>query len=117
MKRVLWISRHKPLPKEEEAVRRLHGSDAVIVQDGNPFSSADDIVGRYRKGGYADLLVIAPLSMIQQLVDRGVRPLWAQTEQLPPGSPEPHDFVHSGMRYRFVGLRRVKRLALEFEDP
>jgi hypothetical protein len=80
--KVYWLSRHEPLPSQVAELRRLFGEDVVIEQDPKPFDSVDDILNRFRQSGADELLVVAPLSVIAQLVQRGVKPLWAEMEQV-----------------------------------
>jgi hypothetical protein len=82
MKKVYWLSRHAPLPSQIAELRRLFGEDVVIEQDPQPFESVDDILARFRRSGADELLVVAPLSVIAQLVQRGIKPLWAEMEQV-----------------------------------
>lgn len=115
--RILWMSRHAPLQSQLAELERLFGS-VEVVQDPRPFDSADDIVTRFRVGGYDDIVVVAPLSVIDQLVRRGIRPLWAEMEQIAkPAHPDPTREVEAAGRwYRFRRFRRVRAVTIEFED-
>lgn len=114
MARVLWLSRHDPLPRQLEALRRLYGNDVEVVQDVSPFRGADDIVERIQRGGYDDVLVVAPLSVIHQLTQRGIYPLWAEMERV--DDPRQAEVVEGERMYRFVALRRIRELRLVFEE-
>lgn len=114
MARVLWLSRHDPLPRQIDALRRLYGDDVEVVQDVSPFRGADDIVERIRRGGYDDVLVVAPLSVIHQLTQRGIYPLWAEMERV--DDPRLAEVVEGERMYRFVALRRIRELRLIFEE-
>jgi len=111
--RVLWMSRHDPLPSQIAALKRLYGEDTEVVKDPRPFASAEEIADRYRAGGYDDLVVVAPLSVLGKLCELGLKPLWAEMEAV---SPEEAEVEAAGRYYRFVRFRRVKRLVLEFEE-
>ncbi|MFN7088587.1 MAG: hypothetical protein ACK4NX_02095 [Candidatus Paceibacteria bacterium] len=115
MKKILWVSQHVPLPRQLEALERLFGAGTIVQQDPRPFSSAEDIANRYREGGYDDIVVVAPLSVIGRLVDLGIRPLWSEMQQVDPKTGNP-DIVFRGRGYKFVKFRRVKTLRLEFEE-
>lgn len=112
MKKILWMSQHRPLPSQISALKQIFG-EIEVVQDPRPFSSAEDIVGRFRKGGYDDIVVVAPLSVIAKLVEFGVKPLWAQMDQVPPDQAE---VSAKGRGYRFNRFRRIKELNLVFEE-
>ena len=87
--------------------------DAVITIDSEPFSNAADIAGRYAGGGFDDIVVVAPLSVISKLIEIGIKPLWAEMELV----DKAHSEVEAvGRYYRFVQFKRVARIAMEFED-
>lgn len=113
MKRILWVSRHPPLPSQVVALTR-HFKEVEVVQDNQPFSGAEDILGRYRQGGYDEMVVVAPLSVLGQLVNLGIKPLWAEMERLPEG--QPGEVKVGDRQFRFVRFRRVIALRLEFEE-
>lgn len=101
-------------PVQLGALRRLYGADVEVVVDPRPFDNAETVVRRFREGGYDDLIIVAPLSVIARIVDLGIRPLWAEAVVVTDRSKA--DWETSGRLYRFVRLRRIRRLALEFED-
>lgn len=113
MKKVIWFSRHPVLPTQVAELKRLFGDDVQIVTDPRPFDSAEDIVRRFRAAGGDEMVVVAPLSVLGRLCDLGIKPLWAEMEQVP---PEQAEVTAAGRHYRFVRFRRVKRLVLEFEE-
>lgn len=116
--KILWMSRHAPLASQEAELARLFGGDIVVEQDPRPFSSAEDIAARYRRGGYDDLVVVAPLSVLSRLVDLGLKPLWAEMTLVGRAEAEVTMPRRSGRvdYYKFTRFRRVKALRLEFEE-
>ncbi len=112
MKKVYWMSRHEPLPSQIAELRRLFG-DVEIITDPNPFDSADDIIRRYQQSGADEILVVAPLSVIAQLTQKGIKPLWAEMEVVDKDKAE---VEAAGRYYRFVRFRRIARVVMEFED-
>lgn len=116
--KILWMSRHVPLASQEAELARLFGGDIVVEQDPRPFSSAEDIAARYRAGGYDDLVVVAPLSVLARLVDLDLKPLWAEMTLVGRGEAEVTMPRRNGRTdyYRFDRFRRVKALRLEFEE-
>jgi hypothetical protein len=113
MIKILWMSQHKPLPKQIAELRKIFGSTTEVEQDPRPFSSAEEIVKRYKEGGYGDMVVVAPLSVISRLVDLGIKPLWCDMEFLK--SAEGADVSFRGRHYKFLGFKRIKMVRLEFE--
>lgn len=113
---ILWLSQHQPLRPHIEELRRLFGKDVQVLQDVNPFSSAEEIFSRYQSGGYDDLVVVAPLSVISRLCELGIKPIWAQMDQLRSIDRDNADLVYRGRCYRFVKFRRIKAVEIVFEE-
>jgi len=114
MKKILWMSQHKPLEKQIKTLKMVFGNDTIIDQDPLPFSSAEEILKRYKAGGYNEMVVVAPLSVIARLVDLGIKPLWCDMECLT--SQESADISYRGRYYRFIGFKRIKTVQVEFEE-
>ncbi len=114
-KRILWMSRHQPHQHQVEALRELYGKDAVVEQESRPFDDAHQVARRFREGRFDDMVIVAPLSVIQVLCTEGIRMLWSEAvEENDPARIEFRGARNQG--YRFVRFRRIKRVALEFED-
>lgn len=114
-KRILWMSRHKPHPRQIEVLKEMFGSDTLVEQETRPFDDARQIAKRYRDGGFDDMVIVAPLSVIQVLCNEGIEMLWSEaTEENDPAMVEFRGA--RGQGFRFVRFRRIKRVALEFED-
>lgn len=113
MIKILWLSQHKPLPQQRKKLENLFG-EIMLLRDVNPFANAKDIYQRYQAGGYDDLVVVAPLSVIERLCEMGLHPLWAEMEQVEnDGSAE---VVVRERFYRFVEFKRIKAVKLEFME-
>lgn len=113
MPKIIWFSRHPALPSQITELKRLFGPDCIIQQDPNPFSTADDVVRRFKKSGGNEMVVVAPLSVFDVLCKRGIHPLWAEMQEVP---REQAEVVARGKGYKFSKFKRVKRLVMEFED-
>lgn len=111
--RILWLSRHKPLESQLLELSRLFGH-VQVVQDSDPFSSAEDIKQRFENGGYDDIVVVAPLSVIQRLTELGIKPLWAEMEVT---TPEEAEVYASGRPYRFKQFKRIVAINIVYCDP
>jgi len=107
------LSRHKPLPSQIAELNRIFGH-IDLVMDANPFSDVSDIVKRFREGGYDAIVVVAPLSVIAQLIKMGIKPLWAEMQRV--NCKEEAETKVSGRYYRFVKFKRIKRIKIEFEE-
>lgn len=114
-KRILWMSRHQPHRRQIETLRNIYGGDTVVEQEARPFDDACQVAKRYREGNYDDMVIVAPLSVIAVLCNEGIKMLWSEaTEE---NDPSKIEFRGArGQGFRFVRFRRIKRVALEFED-
>lgn len=112
--RILWLSRHSPLPAQLAELRRLWPG-CTVDQDVQPFGDAAEIVRRVRAGGYDEVVVVAPLSVIDQLCQRGLRPLRAEMDQVDRLTDTSREVAAGGRIYRFREFRRVVRLELVTE--
>ncbi|MEM4234967.1 MAG: hypothetical protein QXU75_07445 [Candidatus Methanomethylicaceae archaeon] len=110
MKKVYWVSRHKPLPAQVKELCRLFGQDTVIEVDPNPFSSAEEIVQRFRESNAQEMVVVAPLSVIAKLTELGIQPLWAQMNLVPAMTDPNREVVTNGRVYRFEEFQRIIRV-------
>jgi len=112
MKKVLWMSRHSWLKSQEAELRRIFG-EVKLEQISTPFMSAEKVVEIYKKGGYDEMVIVAPLSVIAKITEMGIKPLWAEMEIVP---KEEAEVEAAGRYYRFKGFKRIKKVKMEFED-
>ena len=115
MKKILWMSRHKPHSRQIETLREIYGKDVVVEQEACPFDDARQIARRFREGDYDDMVIVAPLSVIAVLCNEDIKMLWS--EAIKENDQAKIEFRGArGQGYRFVRFRRIKCVALEFED-
>lgn len=110
--KILWVSRHRPLPVQL-AWLRSHFGGVEVEQDADPFSNAEEIQRRFMGGRYDEMVVVAPLWVIAKLCELGIKPLWAEMQEIQGG--ETH-LEYRGRRYRFIRFRRIKAVTMEFEE-
>ena len=89
--------------------------------DRKVFTNAEELVGRFTRGGYDDWVVVAPYSVIGRMCELceelGLpKPLMANMEQLQSSRRAEADLTYRGRCYKFAGFRRVRRLILEFGE-
>jgi len=113
-KKVLWVSQHSMQGVQIGCLRRMYGNDVEVVEDTRPFDSAEVIIQRVRDGGYDDVIVVAPYSVLDRMCKLGLRPLWADAEQVFDRTQA--DWSVRGRHYRFLGFSRVEELKLVLED-
>lgn len=111
--KILWQSQHAPLQKQLDALLH-HFGDVEVHQDENPFSNAEQVLQRFKKGGYQEMVIVAPLSVIAKLCELGLRPLYAIMDQVVHRSEA--DLVYHGRLYRFNRFVRVKAVKMETEE-
>lgn len=119
VKKIYWVSRHEPLPAQRRELEKVFGPGVEIVADPRPFSSAEEIVSRFREVGAEEMVIVAPLNVIQRLTELGLRPLLAEMEAIEPvGELDPDREVDApgGRRYRFRHFRRITAVRIEFEE-
>jgi len=97
-----------------EELERLFGEDTIIVEDPKPFGDVKDILRRFKKGGFDEMVVVAPLSVIAKLTECGIQPLYAQMEAVSPN--DGYDTIANGRYYRFVEFKRIKAIKIEFTE-
>ena len=112
MKRILWVSRNKPLDSQLKELRRLFGQDTVVDLNTDAFSDADDIIARFKKGKYDEMLLIAPLSVCRIITDKGFKPLYSEMVQ----DKSNFELEVKGRRYRFVKFKRLESVKVEFSQ-
>ena len=113
---IAWVSQHAMAPVQMGALKRMYGDDVEVVQVSRQFNfqNAETIVRELREQGFDDSIVVAPYSVLDRMCQLGLRPLWAEAEQV--FGQTPADWSVKGRHYRFTGYKRVKRLVLELED-
>lgn len=115
-KKVVWMSQHVPLVRQLGELERLF-PDHHLVIDARSFDSADDIIARFRAMGGHELVVVAPLDVKRAIIQRGIRPIWAEMEQVPCRSNRVE--VRIGRRrprcYRFKEFHRLRDITLSLE--
>lgn len=111
--KIMWFSRHEPIPKQIAELKRLFGKDVNVIQDPNPFSGADDVVRRFRESGADEMVIVAPLTVIDQITKRGIQPLYAEMRLVEEG---PYDVDVNGRKFVFERFTRIKRVIVEKEE-
>jgi hypothetical protein len=111
--KILWVSQHTPILRQLEALKRLFGEDVIVQQDPRPFSSAEEIVQRYRSGGYDEMVIVAPESVVRRIVDLGIKPLRAEMDQV---LIQEAEVVARGRGYRFNRFRRIVGYRIDYEE-
>jgi len=112
LKKILWLSRHNPLPAQVLELQRLFG-DVNITIDDKPLASAEDVVQRME--GYDEVVIVAPLSIISKVIEYGVKPLFADMQRIDKVEDKDRDTEVGGRCYRFIGFKRIVGMKIELE--
>jgi hypothetical protein len=113
IKTIVWFSRHLPTRSQLQALAALYPHHRLLL-DTNAFSDATDVVRRFEERGGDEMVVVAPLTVIRELVKRGLKPLRAQMEQCAPTDAEVHE---GGRHYRFVRFTRITAIEVTEVQP
>lgn len=112
--KIVWFSRHAPIKKQIDELKRIFGEHIEIIQDSNPFSTADEVVKRFKEIGAKEMVIVAPLSVIDAITKRGIQPLYAEMVQV--SSDQSYDVDVNGRRFVFDRFTRIKRVVIEKEE-
>lgn len=113
MKKILWFSRHPALPNQIENLKEIYGQGVKVVQYGAKVANAEEIIRIYSEECADDMVVVAPLSVLAVLCEKGMKPLYAQMEQVP---LEEADVKVGNRGFKFIEFKRIKRIAIEFYE-
>lgn len=114
-KKILWVSHRHPHPREIDALREMYGGNVVVERETRPFDDARQIAQRFREGRYDDMVIVAQPFVIAVLCYEGIRMLWSASVE--ENEESRIDFRGArGQGFRFVRFRRIKRIAVEFEN-
>jgi hypothetical protein len=112
--KIYWASQHEPLASQVRALEAAAGEPCEILRDPRPFDSAQHIADRFAASKADDIVVVAPLSVLDRLCRLGIRPIWCEMDTVR-GPRDGGEVQANGRWYAFRGLKRVARLALEFD--
>lgn len=112
--RIVWMSRHHPT-KRQRAVLGLLFPFHTLILDNRAFDSAETIITRFHEWHADEMVVVAPLTVVRELVRRGIFPLWAEMKQVAADNREA-EVHYSGRHYKFVRFHRVRDVRFVLED-
>lgn len=116
--RILWVSRHPPLPKQLIELEKIFGK-YEIVQYAGFVRDAGHIVELMKLYRADEVVTVIPMTMIYHLVnDLGIHPIFPEMEQLPMDAPPTEcDYIDpgSGRKYRFKRFVRIRGFKIDKE--
>ena len=129
--KVLWLSRHYPLPAQERELKRIYGPDTQIIVHPQPIPTAEHAIQLARSLQCEVIVPVLPLSFIMRLVEAAKKEkitlLWAQMKELHvcdescPADPDCEVKLpnYTGVEYRhlrFVGFKIIEGVELKLRD-
>lgn len=106
--KIVWMSRHSPTPSQVRELERLFPGHDFQVET-RPFSGASQIVKRFHDTGATEMVVVAPWTVLNELVKLGLKPLVAKMENVPCDSKEAEIVLGHGRRRRCQRFVRFER--------
>lgn len=113
MTRIVWMSQHKPTPTQLVALEAIFPHHTLIIEP-RPFDGADNIIARFHAVKADEMVVVAPLTVVRELVKRGLHPLYAEMKKVSCHSK--HEVKIKNRCFRFLRFQRVTDVKLELED-
>jgi hypothetical protein len=97
--KILWISKSQPMPEQRAELDRLFPNADVEI-DTREVGGASQLVERIRAGKYDEVVAVVPWSMLSQLIERGIHPLYAKIR-------------HAGGAIKHVGIYRLESINMK----
>ena len=112
--KIVWVSRHAPTASQTAALQQL-APGHEFVRDTEPFSSARDIVERFKALGGDEMVVVAPWTVLNRLIKSGINPIIPVTKDVP-CTPNSEIVIGRGKNLRcreFLYFGRCTKLNME----
>lgn len=110
---IVWMSQHSPLPSQKAALQSLFPSHTLLVE-ARPFDGIDDIIDRFHLANGDEMVVVAPLTVVRELVRRGIHPIYAEMKKV--ACKGIHEVKIGKRCFQFIRFQRVRDVKLELED-
>lgn len=120
MKKVLWLSGHRPRPRHIEMLCDTLGDKVVLTELGDsPYNNAHTIASRFHLDKFDDMVIAtsfsSPFSFIHTLCLEGVRMLQPKVvKELRSCRIDFYD--DQGQGFRIARFRRIKEVAILYDD-
>jgi len=112
MKKIYWASQHSPLPCQIQWLEKHFKEKIEIVKGLN--TNAEKIVNDFKKKNCEEMVVVAPLWVIYHIIQNGIKPLWADMQEVAPS--EKYDLKYRGRCYKFNGFKRIEEIKIIYSD-
>lgn len=116
---IVWMSRHAPLPAQLAELERLFPRFSLVIEK-RPFSSASEIIRRFRDVSGDELVAVAPWSVVRELIKLGIKPIYAEMVQVgSAGDADTTIITGKAKKKRFYKFQRFvycTSVSLKFEE-
>lgn len=105
-KRILWVSRHSPLPNQLKELDRIF-KDYEVVQYNGFIRDAKHVVELMKSYKADEVVTILPMTIIYHLLkEEGIEPIFPEMERV---TGDDYDYVDpgTGKRYKFKRFVRI----------
>lgn len=96
--KILWIAKSDPMPEQLAEIDKLFPG-AEIEIDLREVRNTAELVTRIRAGKYDEVVAVVPWSMLSQLTERGIYPLYPKIRRV-------------GRRMEHIGIFRCESVDL-----
>lgn len=104
----------RPTPRQLAALQSRFGVAPSDIDPRGQLRNAAAGVADFRRSGADDLVVIAPLAVLDHVLREGVRPIWSGAEVVDRSHPEA-EWEVKGRWFRFTEFKRLTGLELKTE--
>ena len=115
--RILWVSNHSVRVEQITALQQIFGSVKIDFVPEElrtaSFMSVEKICKYFWVKRYDEMVVVAPLSVIQKITEKGFKPLYAKCNAVPVAQG---DWAVNGKGYRFDRFVRVTAVKMETQE-
>jgi hypothetical protein len=116
-RKIVWISRHVPTNSQLVELERLFPGCHLHI-DARSFSNAQEIMGRFREVRGDEMVVVAPWTVMRELIRLGAHPLYAEMKEVPCDSSEVEVRIPSKRRrcYKFIRFLWCEGVKLDLRE-
>jgi len=100
------------LESQKKELERIFGEVELLI-DTLPFSDAADVANRFKLANADEMVVVAPLSVIDRLCQLGIQPLFAEMDVVQSGE---YDVIAAGRKYKFKNFSRIREIKIVKEQ-
>ena len=107
----MWMSRHSPTKRQLVTLEAVFPGH-TLIRDTRSFDTASEIVKRFKESGADEIVVVAPLTVVRELVKRGLKPIHAEMEHIKCSDSEVETRIKNRC-YRFIRFTRINSINVD----